>query len=120
LTACQSPPVQRYGSVIGLHEDKLEEYKALHADTWPEVLAVLKEYNIQNYSIYLTKFDNGQYYLFSYLEYTGTDAAADFDKIAQAPITKKWWELTDPMQIPLKSREAGEHWKNMEEVFHME
>ena len=119
LAGCRSPQVQRFGSVIGLEEEKLAEYTQLHAEVWPEVLALLKESNIRNYSIYLTQFDDGQYYLFSYLEYTGSDTAVDFGRLAEEPIIKKWWALTDPMQIPLKSRGEGEHWKSMEEVFYM-
>ncbi|MGW8256473.1 MAG: L-rhamnose mutarotase, partial [Thermoguttaceae bacterium] len=29
----------RYGSVVRLRTDKVEEYKRLHASVWPEVLA---------------------------------------------------------------------------------
>lgn len=119
LTGCRAPQIQRFGSVIGLKEEKLAEYKQLHAEVWPEVLALLKESNIQNYSIYLTQFDDGRHFLFSYMEYTGSDTAADFGKLAEEPVIKKWWTLTDPMQTPLKSRTQGEHWKPMEEVFHM-
>ena len=30
--------MQRKGMVIGIKPDKIEEYKTLHANTWPEVL----------------------------------------------------------------------------------
>jgi L-rhamnose mutarotase len=119
LTGCRSPQIQRFGSVIGLKEERVAEYKELHAAVWPEVLELLKESNIRNYSIYLTQFDDGNYYLFSYLEYTGADAAVDFGTLGKEPVIKKWWALTDPMQTPLKSRAEGEHWKGMEEVFYM-
>jgi len=119
LTGCTAPRAHRFGSVIGLKKEKLAEYRQLHAKVWPDVLALMEESDIQNYSIYLTRFDDGQHYLFSYLEYTGLDAAADFGKLAEEPVIKKWWALTDPMQTPLKSRAEGEHWKNMDEVFHM-
>ena len=35
--------MQRYGSVIGVRAEKPEEYKALHAAVWPEVLAMIKQ-----------------------------------------------------------------------------
>ena len=41
----------RYASVIGVRPEKLEEYKRLHANAWPEVLDMIKKCNIQNYSI---------------------------------------------------------------------
>ncbi|QTH43343.1 L-rhamnose mutarotase [Cohnella sp. LGH] len=44
-------PAQRYGSLIRVKEDKLEEYKRLHAKVWPDVLRMIKECHIKNYSI---------------------------------------------------------------------
>ena len=67
--------VQRFGSVIGVKEDMLEKYKELHANPWPEINKI-KDVNIQNYSIYLTQFPDGKYYLFSYFEYVGDDFEA--------------------------------------------
>ena len=42
----------RIGVTIGIKEDKIEEYKKLHAKVWPEVLENLTELNFKNYSIY--------------------------------------------------------------------
>jgi L-rhamnose mutarotase len=33
-------------------------------------------------------------------------------------VTQKWWEIMDPMQEPVETREEGEWWAEMEEVFH--
>ena len=55
--------MKRYGSVIGLKAEKIDEYKRLHAEVWPAVLAKISECNIQNYSIYLREPEN---LLFSY------------------------------------------------------
>ena len=44
--------MKRYGSIIGVRPEKLEEYKKLHAAVWPEVLQTIRECNIRNYSIY--------------------------------------------------------------------
>ena len=68
--------LQRFGSMIGLRPEKKEEYIRLHADAWPEILAILKKCHFQNYSIYLGEID-GKLYLFSYFEYTGEDIAKD-------------------------------------------
>ena len=43
----------RYGMVIQLKPEKIEEYKKLHQHVWPEVLAILSKYHIKNYSIFL-------------------------------------------------------------------
>ena len=105
--------ITRYGSVIKVKPEMLEQYKALHANPWPGVLQQITQSNIRNYSIYLK---DG--YLFSYFEYTGDDFAGDMAKMAKDSITREWWKLTDPCQEPLASRAEGEWWASMEEVFH--
>ncbi len=65
--------MKRYGHVIGVKEEKLQEYKELHAAVWPDVLDMITRCNIRNYSIYLRKLPDGKYYLFSYFEYIGDD-----------------------------------------------
>jgi L-rhamnose mutarotase len=108
----------RYGDVIRLHPEKVEEYKRLHAAAWPEILAMIRQCNIHNYSIYLRRLDDGQPYLFSYFEYVGDDFAADMAKMAADPVTQKWWDCCKPCMIPLADRRPHEWWANMEEVFH--
>jgi L-rhamnose mutarotase len=105
--------MKRYGKVIKVKPEKLDEYKRLHADAWPEVLKMIRECNIRNYSIY---FKDG--YLFSYYEYIGDDHDADMKRMAADPKTQEWWEHTDPCQEPLPTRREGEWWAGMEEVFH--
>ncbi len=104
--------------VIGLNAEKLDEYKRLHAAVWPDVLKMIKQCQIRNYSIYLRQLDDGRHYLFSYFEYTGSDFAADMAKMAADPTTQRWWSCCIPCQKPLADRAAGEWWANMEEVFH--
>ncbi|UCH27073.1 MAG: L-rhamnose mutarotase [Trueperaceae bacterium] len=109
---------KRYGMVIGLKEEDLAEYKRLHADAWPEVLARISACNIRNYAIYHRRFDDGKHYLFSYFEYVGDDFEADMAKMAADPNTQRWWDVCKPMQIPLEGRSEGEWWAEMEEVFY--
>ncbi len=121
---CQHTPpqaetrVQRYGSVIGLKADKLDCYKELHANAWPGVLKTIHDCNIRNFSIYLHQLDDGNYYLFSYFEYVGEDFKTDMARMADDPVTQKWWKETDPCQFPVTNRAEGEWWASMEEVFH--
>lgn len=105
--------MKRFGSVIGVRAEKLEEYKRLHAAAWPGVLKMIYDCNLRNYSIY---YKDGL--LFSYYEYVGEDYAADMAKMAADEETKRWWALTDPCQCPLDTRAEGEWWAGMEEVFH--
>ena len=81
---------KRYGKVIYLNADKLEEYKKLHANAWPGVLARLTKSNIRNFTIYYCK-ELGV--LFSHFEYIGKNYQADMDAIAQDKETKEWWKV---------------------------
>jgi L-rhamnose mutarotase len=103
----------RIASVIGLPPEKVEEYERLHAAVWPGVLDRLARSHMTNYSIYR----HGDL-LFSYLEYTGNDLAADNAAVAADPITQDWWRLCEPLQRPLADRAEGEWWKTLPEIFH--
>jgi L-rhamnose mutarotase len=103
----------RYGMVVRVKPERLEEYKRLHAAVWPEVLRKIAECNIRNYSIY-----HKDDLLFSYFEYVGEDFDGDMAKMAADPITQKWWDVCKPCHEPLPTRAEGEWWANMDEVFH--
>lgn len=105
--------MKRYGMVLKLRPEATEKYKEYHAAVWPEVLDMIRQCNIRNYSIY---FKDG--YLFSYFEYTGADFDADMARMAADPKTQEWWAIMKPMQQPLETRQPGEWWAGMEEVFH--
>ena len=107
--------MKRYGMVIRVRPEKLEEYNRLHAKVWPAVLRTISECNIRNYSIY-----HKDGYLFSYFEYHGGDFGADMAKMASDPVTQEWWAVCEPCQEPLPTRAPGEWWADMEEVFHTE
>ncbi len=111
LAGCAQP--QRYGQVLKVRPERLEEYKRLHADVWPGVLKMIHECNIRNYSIY-----HRDGYLFAYFEYHGRDFDADMKKMAADPTTQKWWDVCEPCQQPIPTAKKEEWWVNMEEVFH--
>ncbi len=107
--------MKRYGSLIGLKPEAVEAYRAYHAAVWPEVLDMIQQCNIRNYSIYFK--DN---LLFGYFEYHGSDYEADMAKMAADPKTQEWWSIMKPMHQPLEGRAPGEWWSEMEEVFHLD
>ena len=107
--------MKRFGQVIKLKPHKIEKYKKLHANAWPEVLKTINRCNMRNYSIFL-KDD----LLFSYFEYMGSDFDADMEQMAANPVTQEWWAACKPCMIPLEKREDGEWWSNLEEIFHLE
>lgn len=107
--------MQRFGQVIKIDPEKIEAYKAYHASPWPEINAMISACNIRNYSIFL-KDD----YLFAYMEYVGDDFSADMAKMAADPKTLEWWDIMKPLQRPIETRNEGEWWADMEEVYHLD
>jgi L-rhamnose mutarotase len=107
--------MQRFGQIIGVKPDQIEAYERIHAAVWPEVLDMIAQCNMHNYTI----FRQGNL-LFAYFEYTGEDFAADMAKMAADPKTREWWSHTDPMQAPVEDRKPGEWWATMKEVFHVD
>ena len=105
--------MRRFGQVIGVDPDALDAYVEAHAAVWPAVLAKISECNISNYSIF---HHAGQ--LFAYFEYEGEDFESDMARMAADPETQRWWDFVMPMQTPVETRDEGEWWANMEEVFH--
>jgi L-rhamnose mutarotase len=91
--------MQRFGQLIGVKPEKLEEYKRYHAAVWPTILAMITECNIRNYSIV-----EKDHVLFAHFEYVGDDFTADMAKMAAAPDTQRWWDIQMLMQQSIPSR----------------
>ena len=104
--------MKRYGRVARVRAEKVDEYKALHAAVWPEVLAALSAANIRNYTI----FWRGEL-LFSYFEYVGDDYDADRAKLLACVAMQRWNTLTEPCTAPAEP--GGQRWAVMDEIFHL-
>ena len=109
--------VQRMGMVIGVVPEKLDEYKRLHAEPWPEMNAALSAANIRNYSIFLREPEN---LLFGYWEYVGQrlrrrheDARRTRDHPALACPHR-------PLPGSTESAPDTEWWSSMPEVYHLD
>ena len=109
--------MKRVGMVIGMLPEKIEEYKALHADSNAGVRDLLTTAHMKNFSIFLHQFDDGKYYLFGYYEYDGDDFEADMAALDAKDRNKEWLKMCDPMQMPFKGQ-AG--WSEMERVYYNE
>lgn len=107
--------MKRFGQTIQLKPEGAEEYVRLHAETWPGVLAKIKECNISNYSIF-----KKDYTLFAYFEYIGNDFIYDMKLMAQDAETQRWWDAVKPLMNPIESRNIDEFWADMEEIFHVD
>jgi len=107
--------IKRVGMVIGVRDDRVEEYRAVHADTHPGVRDLLSAAHMRNFSIFLDRLPDGKLYLFGYYEYDGDDYEADMARLDSEPRNKEWLAMTAPMQIPFPGQKG---WKIMDEVYH--
>ena len=104
--------MQRHLLLIGVRQESRKRYLDLHAAVWPAVEERLRLSHITNYTIFI----HGDL-LLGYFEYSGDDLDADMALIAADPATQKWWELTDPCQVPLNGTDHG--WTAAREVWHL-
>ena len=104
--------MRRLGQVARLKPDKVEEYRRLHADVWPQVLQTIADCNIVNYSIHIQ--DD---LLFARFDYIGTDYAADMRRMEEDPVTQEWWRHTKPCFL---HHDTGTYYQDMEEIFYFD
>ena len=107
--------MKRFGQTNLLKPEGAVEYIKQHAAVWPGVLKMITACNIKNYSIF--KKDN---VLFAYFEYVGDDFEGDMATMAADPETQRWWDVVKPLMEPIETRNVGEFWADMEEIFHLD
>ena len=104
--------MERYAWKATLKVGKKEEYIRRHDEIWQELVAVLKEAGIENYSIWL--FGND---LFGYYECQKGIAYAGKVQ-AESPVVKKWNEyMKDVMEMPIDERTGAQ--PLLEQVFYL-
>ena len=105
-------PVRHFGMVIGLLQDRIADYRALHDGLG--VRDLLNTANIRNFNIFLTVMPDGKPYEFAYYEYVGLDYEGDMARLNADPRNTAWLALCDPMQVPLPGQKG---WTMMESIF---
>lgn len=89
-----------------VHPDRVDEYKRRHEHLWPELVQLLKQSGIEDYSIFLDEKTND---LFGVLK---LEDITQLDELPKHPVMQKWWnymkdimdanEDNSPVSIPLK------------------
>ncbi len=108
--------MRRFGQVIGVDVDRIDDYIRLHDHIWPEIAQALRDAAIANYSI----FHHGDQ-LFAYFEYHGPDEeyADRMAALAEAPRMAEWWATVGEFQRPDPARPPGAFWTDLPSVFHL-
>ncbi len=105
--------MQRVAFRLWVKPERLEEYKRLHREVWPELLADMRAASIRNYSIFA---DGPE--LFGYLECDDWNAAAE--ALARSDANRRWQELmSDYLATPVDPK-AATPLRLLEEVFRMD
>ncbi len=85
--------MKRFGFKMKLYPGFRDEYKKRHGEIWPELVKLLKDNGIGNYSIF---FDEETNILFAYQEQKGESSSQD---LGQQEVVKRWWKyMSDIME----------------------
>ncbi|KAL2643272.1 hypothetical protein R1flu_010859 [Riccia fluitans] len=114
--------IRRVCQIIKVKPSALEEYKRLHRNVWPGVLATLEKQHIVDYSIH---YDPDHSLLIAHFKYLGNDWETDSKLGLADGETRRWWKVTDPCQETLVEGSTGSTdekgwWKDLEKVFRFE
>ncbi|MCA1441233.1 L-rhamnose mutarotase [Ensifer sp. IC4062] len=99
--------MEKYAFRMRLNPGMAAEYQARHDAIWPELVVLLKEAGISDYSIHLDEETN---LLFGVLWRTDTHGMAE---LPSHPVMRKWWAYmadimethagNEPVAVPLKT-----------------
>ena len=107
-----------FGQIGRIKPECIEEYTRLqevdvYSEKWSGVLELIRQCNIQNYSIFIE--DD---VVFGYFEYTGEDYEADMKKMSDDPLNKEWWAHTRPCFTKYKEGSQEAFYTDMKQIFH--
>ena len=93
--------------------DRVEEYDQAHKRVWPELLALLKQVGISEYSIFRQGSD-----LFLYMHVEDFERA--WSELDRSLVNQRWQQEMKPLFEPLPDLAPGERFPMMQEVFYLE
>lgn len=103
--------MQKYAFKMTLNPGCKDEYRRRHDEVWPELLELLKQAGVSDYSIHL---DDDTDILFGVLWRTDDHTMED---LSAHPIMQRWWaHMADIMQTHQDNEPVA---KPLETVFHM-
>jgi L-rhamnose mutarotase len=88
-----------------------DEYRLRHARIWPELVGLLREAGISDYSIFL---DDETHVLFAVLRRT---SGHRIDSLPQQPVMQRWWQhMADIMET---HPDGSPHQQPLRPMFHL-
>ena len=103
--------MEQIGFRMQLNDGQAQEYRRRHDEIWPELVELLKQAGISDYSIFLHEDTNS---LFAVLRRT---ADHTMDKLPLDPIMQRWWaHMADIMASDANNEPVVEP---LDRVFHL-
>lgn len=109
----EDDPMTRRGFLFQVKVERLEEYKRIHREVWPEMLAALSRHGWRNYSLFMRENDQ----VFGYFEVADSIEASQRG-MAREEINARWQEMMAPFFEDLSDDEGRS--VVLEEVFHLD
>jgi len=105
--------MNRIGFQFKIQKDRIEEYKKIHQNVWPEMLQALREAGWHHYTLFMR--EDGL--VFGYFESEQTLAEAQV-KMAEKEVNTRWQEFMSPFTD--EGARPDEGFVELEEYFHLE
>ena len=107
--------MERVGFQIQVKPERLEEYKEIHANVWPELLAEIKAAGLRNYTLWMRP-DGLQ---FGYVECDSWKDACDY--LANSEVHTRWQEyMKDYLVTETNSDNGGQPVQMLTNSFFLE
>lgn len=105
--------MNRIGFQFKIREDKIDEYKKIHQNVWPEMLEALQTAGWHNYTLFMR--EDGL--VFGYFESEQTLAEAQ-SRMAEKDVNTRWQAFMSPFTD--EGARPDENFVELEEYFHLE
>lgn len=105
--------MKRVGFQFRINQEKIEEYKRLHEDVWPEMLAALRSSGWHNYTLFMR--EDGL--VFGYFE-TEESLSSAQSKMAATEVNRRWQEFMSPFTAG--NNRPDDNFIELEEYFHLD
>ncbi len=107
--------MKRFGFLLKVKLDRIEEYKEHHQVVWPEMLDALRRTGWHNYSLFMR--EDGL--LFGYFE-TPDSFQSALEGMSREEVNARWQKLMAPYFEDLGGAQADDSMVELEEVFHLD
>ena len=98
---------------LRVRAERIAEYEEAHRQVWPELLLLLKDVGISQYSIFRSGSD-----LFFYMHVDDFERA--WSQIDASAVNRRWQAQMAPLLEPMPDPAPGERFPMMREVFYLD